>query len=74
MADPEANVIFGTCKDPRLDDEVKITLIAAAFPMPEESLHEREQELKRLLRDALPNENDLDTPSFLRKDQRRLFG
>jgi len=67
MADPEANVIFGTCKDPRLDDEVKITLIAAAFPMPEESLHEREQELKRLLRDALPNENDLDTPSFFEK-------
>ena len=32
MADPEANIIFGTCRDPKLDDEVKMTMVAAAFP------------------------------------------
>ena len=25
MSDPEANIIFGTCRDPKLEDEVKIT-------------------------------------------------
>ena len=73
MADPEANVIFGTVKDLKMEDEIKITLIAASFPMPEETLYEREQELKRLLKDALPEGEDLEVPSFLRREQRRLL-
>ena len=32
LADPEANMIFGTVKDPKMDDEVKVTLVAASFP------------------------------------------
>ena len=32
MSDPESNIIFGTCRDPRLEDEIKITMVAAAFP------------------------------------------
>ena len=44
LADPEANVIFGTVKDPKLTDEVKITLVATSFPMPEEDMPEREEE------------------------------
>jgi len=68
MADPEANVIFGTVKDLKLEDEIKITLVAAGFPGVQENLVEREAELKRLLKEALPDEGeDLDIPSFLRK-------
>lgn len=68
MADPEANVIFGTVKDLRMEDEIKITLVAAGFPGAQESLVEREAELKRLLKEALPDQGeDLDIPSFLRK-------
>jgi cell division protein FtsZ len=68
MADPEANVIFGTVKDLRMEDEIKITLVAAGFPGVQESLVEREAELKRLLKEALPDQGeDLDIPSFLRK-------
>ena len=68
MADPEANVIFGTVKDLKMEDEMKITLVAAGFPGAEENLVEREAELKRLLKEALPDEGeDLDIPSFLRK-------
>ena len=68
MADPEANIIFGTVKDLKLEDEVKITLVAAGFPGAQENLVEREAELKRLLKEALPDEGeDLDIPSFLRK-------
>ena len=68
MADPEANVIFGTAKDQKLDEEVKVTMIAAAFPMVHDTLAQRDEELRRLLKDAVPDEaEDLDIPSFLRR-------
>ena len=68
MADPEANVIFGTAKDQKLDDEVKVTMVAAAFPVPQESMEVRDQDLRRLLQDAIPTQDeDLDIPSFLRR-------
>ena len=35
IADDEADVFFGTVKDPKLDDELKITLIATGFPLEE---------------------------------------
>ena len=69
LADPEANVIFGTVKDPRMEDEVKIILVAASFPVPQESLLQRQDELRRLLRESISgNGDELDVPSFLRKD------
>ena len=34
-ADPEADVFFGVCIDPSLDDEVRITVIATGFDAPE---------------------------------------
>ena len=30
-ADPDANILFGACIDPSLDDEVRITVIATGF-------------------------------------------
>ena len=79
LADQEANVIFGTVKDPKLTDEVKITLVAASFPMPEENMVQRQEELRNLLRQSVSQTgDDLDVPSFLRKEQatrsRGLFG
>ena len=71
MSDPEANIIFGTCRDPRLEDEVKITMVAAAFPVMAETRQLREQELERLLADVSPlSDDDLDVPSFLRRKLR----
>ena len=68
MADPEANIIFGTCRDPNLDDEVKMTMVAAAFPVFQESEQAREADLDRLLQDVIPeSEEELDVPSFLRR-------
>jgi cell division protein FtsZ len=67
MSDPEANIIFGTSRDPRLEDEIKITMVAAAFPVMQENQQMREAELQRLLQDIGPEiEGDLDVPSFLR--------
>ena len=68
MADPEANIIFGTSRDPKLEDEVKITMVAAAFPMLQDQQAAREAELERLLQDVIPeSEEELDVPSFLRR-------
>ena len=67
MSAPDANIIFGTSRDPRLEDEVKITMVAAAFPVMQENQIMREAELQRLLQDIGPEvEMDLDVPSFLR--------
>ncbi len=75
MSDPDANIIFGTCRDPRLEDEVKITMVAAAFPVLAETRQMREQELERLLSDVAPlSEDDLDVPSFLRRNSGRSRG
>ena len=70
LADPEANVIFGTVKDPKMDDEVKITLVAASFPMAQDNLMNRQEELRRLLRESVTTNggDELDVPSFLRKE------
>jgi len=68
MADPDANIIFGTCRDPKLDDEVKITMVAASFPVMADNDHAREADLERLLQDVIPErEEELDVPSFLRR-------
>ncbi len=68
VADPDANIIFGTSRDPRLDDEVKMTMVAAAFPLISDNQQLQEAELQRLLQDVSPQvEEELDVPSFLRK-------
>ena len=68
VADPDANIIFGTSRDPRLDDKVKMTMVAAAFPLTNDTQQLREAELQRLLQDVSPQvEEELDVPSFLRK-------
>ena len=58
MADPDANIIFGTSRDPRLDDEVKMTMVAAAFPLGQDNQRMRETELQRLLQDVSPPYQD----------------
>ena len=68
LADPESNIIFGTSRGAKLDDEVRITMIAAAFPIIHESMMAREADLQRLLQDVIPEEEEeLDVPSFLRR-------
>lgn len=68
LSDPDANIIFGTCRDSKLDDEIKITMVAASFPVMAENQQLREDELERLLQDVIPqSEEELDMPSFLRR-------
>lgn len=43
-ADPDADVFFGVCIDPNLDDEVRITVIATGFETPVEDFAEYTRE------------------------------
>ena len=75
LSDPEANIIFGTCRDQRLEDEVKITMVAAAFPIQRETQQMREAELDRLMKDVVPESaEELDVPSYLRRQSSKSRG
>ena len=67
FADPEANIIFGMVTDLRMENEIKLTIIATGFPTPD-TMEEREDEISHMLKDALVNDDtDLDLPPFLRR-------
>ena len=38
MVHPDANIIFGSVTDPKLENEVKLTVIATGFPVEDEVL------------------------------------
>lgn len=68
-ADPDANIIFGAVIDPKIQNEVKITVIATGFdgkapaikPLPTAAPKLREVPLQPVQTD------DLDIPAFLRR-------
>ena len=71
--DPEAEIIFGTAVDPAMGDEVKITVVATGFPLPDPgqtAAEERSEYLsgrQRSVRLEAPSLSDPDMPSFLRR-------
>ncbi len=68
VVDPEAEIIFGTATDPDLGEDVKITLIAVGFALPEVfASHAEDEEFRRIRADALEDTWDTDLPTFLRR-------
>ena len=66
--DPEANIIFGMVTDPKMEDEVRVTIIATGLPGIESgSLFD--EDISTFLRKALGEENELELPPFLRQSQ-----
>ncbi len=79
--DPSANIIFGASIDPEMNDEIRITVLATGFDSDlrtlnrsTDSIQRREVNLdddKEEVFDAPPitdeDEDDLDTPSFMRR-------
>jgi cell division protein FtsZ len=59
---PDANIIFGTVTDPKMENEIKITLIATGFPVATEESRDRAAEAKQ----AVSDEDALAIPPFLR--------
>lgn len=76
VADPEANIIFGTCKDPNMTDQIKVTMVASAFPMEQDASPVVYEDPLPDLHNAMsvpPTEDPTDwqVPSFLRREAQR---
>ncbi len=85
--DPEANIIFGTVIDPNMNDEIKITVIATGFDQPDETKSplldslsssaskpwEKKVSSIPSSQDLSSSQNDLDIPSFLRKNKNKTL-
>ena len=84
--DPEANIIFGTVIDPEMQDEIKITVIATGFDQPDDTKSplldslgvgngskpwEKKVSSIPSSQDLGTSQNDLDIPSFLRKNKNK---
>ncbi len=65
--DPDANIIFGVVFDPKMDSEVRITVIATGFAKTPSGGVRNSEELRRLIRGG---SDALDIPSFLRRANR----
>ena len=85
--DPEANIIFGTVIDPEMQDEIKITVIATGFDQPDDNKSplldslgvgnskpwEKKVSSIPSSQDLGTSQNDLDIPSFLRKNKNKTL-
>ncbi|KYO66688.1 MULTISPECIES: cell division protein FtsZ [Thermovenabulum] len=64
-ADPDANIIFGAVIDEKLQDEIRITVIATGFEQKEKL--PKQEEIININFD----ESDLEIPAFLRRGRKR---
>ena len=64
-ADDEANIIFGAVIDSRMDDEIRITVIATGFDTRDE---QRMDAFKKTVAPPLEPMEEQDVPAFLRSD------
>ena len=86
--DPEAIIIFGTVIDPEMQDEIKITVIATGFDQPDDTKSplldslgvgngskpwEKKVSSIPSSQDLGTSQNDLDIPSFLRKNKNKTL-
>jgi cell division protein FtsZ len=65
--DPEANIIFGVVFDPKMESEIRITVIATGFAKVTGAGVRSSEELRRLIRGG---SDALDMPSFMRRTPR----
>ncbi len=74
-ADPEANIIFGSVTDDSMGDEIQITVIATGFENEDERVQKATDIVNKAWEKMNPktnetaNPNELDIPTFLRKNK-----
>jgi len=67
VVDPDCNIIFGMVTDQKMENEIKLTVIATGFPT-SENIQEKGDDLNEVLREALASgDSELDLPPFLRR-------
>ena len=59
---PDANIIFGTVTDPKMENEVQVTIIASGFPV----IGDFEADAESAARQALEDPGSMAIPPFLR--------
>ncbi len=64
--DADANIIFGVTFDPKMDSEVRITLVATGFRTKAGGTPPKPEDIRQLLKET-KEESELDVPSFLRR-------
>lgn len=65
--DPAANIIFGVTPDPKMEQDIKITLVATGFVQKRGPIGgPKEEEIRAALSRSRHDESTLDVPSFLR--------
>jgi cell division protein FtsZ len=69
IVDPDANIIFGMSNDPKLEDEVSITIIATGFQAAENVIPNSDDLLSQLDIEVLDSEDALDIPPFIRRNK-----
>ncbi|SVB30238.1 uncharacterized protein METZ01_LOCUS183092, partial [marine metagenome] len=65
MVDPDCNIIFGMVTDPKMENEIKMTIIATGFPSAEASA-EQEAAATAALGEVMSDDEAIDLPPFLR--------
>ena len=74
VVDPSANIIFGTVVDPKVGEEVHMTVIATGFP-PKMQLLVDPRDVQRIAEIGLPGVTsleDAELPAFLRRNIRSM--
>ena len=67
VVDPNANIIFGMVTELKMENEIKLTVIATGFPT-SEGVQDKDEDLSDLLKEAISSEHsELDLPPFLRR-------
>ncbi|MDO8751462.1 MAG: cell division protein FtsZ [Dehalococcoidia bacterium] len=67
VVDPNANIIFGMVNDPKMEDEVKVTIIATGFSGAETFLPKEDSLFSQLGMSSVNDTEALDIPPFLRR-------
>ncbi len=66
--DEEAMVIFGVTVDPKLDNDVRITLVATGFTaIKQVTAARKDEEFRGLIRELESDESRLEAPAFMRR-------
>lgn len=68
IVDPNANIIFGMVTDLKLEDEVRITIIATGFPEADALIPSEDYLFSQLEMATVNGAEDLDIPPFLRRN------
>ena len=68
VVDPDANIIFGMTTDPKMESEIKLTIISTGFPTTETLIQRDIEKTVAAAQKVAGNEDSLDLPPFLRRN------